>query len=423
MALKIACQGLPDGQCPSMRCDSSVHNTIYDLFLCNDCERSREIMASNKKQGSATTDNSSTSGTLGRDMRASTIANTKAASANKSKAKANQAPSTPVSPLVTLTTKSPTQNANKSKSDNNTNNAKSNADQAGDRDRGDDIINGDYQKQIDTLKQQVELLTTQLNFVLSFIGITDQSISTIQQSVAVITNSKLVNGDDTTYDTPTEATTMQLSKPTMYYSTAVRQPATTRSHHSTLKESIVAAVYIDQSVKNRRASTIIVSGLQSTPASDDQSLFAGLCENEFGFRPDITTTKRLGQHRPGKIQPLLVALRHIDQAKQLVDSAKILRQSSDPTVKANVYINRNLTKAEADAAFQIREHRRQTALQRRVQQPSSIIADNKHHSGVGEISTLSYQATAPTSVLNADAAEFSASVPSPSLGDNVVSKN
>ena len=35
----MAYQGLPYKPCPKMRCDNTVLNTIYDLFLCGDCER------------------------------------------------------------------------------------------------------------------------------------------------------------------------------------------------------------------------------------------------------------------------------------------------------------------------------------------------------------------------------------------------
>jgi hypothetical protein len=38
----MACQGLPDRPCLWLRCDTSVHDTIYDLFLCNKCEKTRD---------------------------------------------------------------------------------------------------------------------------------------------------------------------------------------------------------------------------------------------------------------------------------------------------------------------------------------------------------------------------------------------
>ena len=40
------CQGRPDGECPLGKRDSSVKNTIYDLFLCPDCIKFREDAAS-----------------------------------------------------------------------------------------------------------------------------------------------------------------------------------------------------------------------------------------------------------------------------------------------------------------------------------------------------------------------------------------
>lgn len=40
------CQGRPDGQCPFGKRDSSVKNTLYDLFLCPDCVKYREDAAS-----------------------------------------------------------------------------------------------------------------------------------------------------------------------------------------------------------------------------------------------------------------------------------------------------------------------------------------------------------------------------------------
>jgi hypothetical protein len=54
---------------------------------------------------------------------------------------------------------------------------------------------------------------------------------------------------------------------------------------------------------------------------------------------------------------------------QLVDKAKQLRRSSDPVIRETVYIDPNLTRAEAAAAYQVRVRRR-TELQRRNKQPN-----------------------------------------------------
>jgi hypothetical protein len=48
-----------------------------------------------------------------------------------------------------------------------------------------------------------------------------------------------------------------------------------------------------------------------------------------------------------KIQPLLVYCKHADEVKEIINSAKMLRRSSDPVIRNSVFINHNLTKAEA----------------------------------------------------------------------------
>jgi len=128
---------------------------------------------------------------------------------------------------------------------------------------------------------------------------------------------------------------------------------------TTLKESIVTAVYVDQSIKNSRSSTVIVTGLQPSHVTSDKLLFTNLCDTELGSKPSIVLTKRLGQSQPDRTQPLLVVLEDAKSAQQLIKSAKQLRSSTNAEVKAHVLLNPNLTKAEAEAAFLIREHRRQ----------------------------------------------------------------
>ena len=135
----------------------------------------------------------------------------------------------------------------------------------------------------------------------------------------------------------------------------------------TLQESLLTAVYIDQSNQKRRSSSLIVSGLQPNNSKSDSLLFSQLVLNEFGLQPDITYIKRLGQPLPEKTRPLLVALRSIDQTQQIIKSARKLRQSENSLVRDGVYISPNLTKAEAAAAYQLRTQRRQAA-QRRAQQ-------------------------------------------------------
>ena len=137
---------------------------------------------------------------------------------------------------------------------------------------------------------------------------------------------------------------------------AVKQTA---SCPTTARAAAVTAVYVEQTVKKRRASSLIVSGLPIVNSATDVQQFTSLCQSEFGIQPDIVTVKRLGSVRPGRVQPLLVALRTDDAASHILSRAKNLRQSADDYVKNNVYVNPNLTRAEASAAYLLRQKRRQ----------------------------------------------------------------
>jgi len=127
-------------------------------------------------------------------------------------------------------------------------------------------------------------------------------------------------------------------------------------------QSLIAAVYVDQSEQKRRESSLIVSGLQESKTQTDKLIFTNLCSEEFNMQPDIVITKRLGRAQPTKIRPLLIVTRKTDEAQHLIAVAKQLRKSSNLTVRNNVFINRNLTKAEAEAAYCVRVQRRQAAV-------------------------------------------------------------
>jgi hypothetical protein len=121
-------------------------------------------------------------------------------------------------------------------------------------------------------------------------------------------------------------------------------------------------MYVDQSLKRRRESSLIVTGL--AVGRPDTELFASLCLAEFAIKPDVVSAKRLGHSQTDKVQPLLIYLKQPDQAQQLINSAKRLRHSSEPAVRDRVFINQNLTKAEAAAAYQLRVQRRRAMLRR-----------------------------------------------------------
>ena len=111
--------------------------------------------------------------------------------------------------------------------------------------------------------------------------------------------------------------------------------------------------------------SLIVTGLPPMNGKDDKNLFVDLCSSELKLTPDAVSVKRLGHAQPDKIQPLLVYCKQADEAKQIIKSAKMLRRSSDPLIRNSVFINHNLTKAEAAAAYQMRVQRRLVLQQRK----------------------------------------------------------
>ena len=105
----------------------------------------------------------------------------------------------------------------------------------------------------------------------------------------------------------------------------------------------------------------MISGLSPDNAKGDNELVVELCRSEFSVDVDITSAKRVGKTHDLKPQLLTVNLKTEAEAQNIIRSARQLRKSHDSYVKANVYINANLTPAEAKASYELRQRRRQAA--------------------------------------------------------------
>jgi hypothetical protein len=114
------------------------------------------------------------------------------------------------------------------------------------------------------------------------------------------------------------------------------------------KEDAIAAVYVDIARKSRRESNIIVCGLQQSSTETDIQLVHNLRSAELGTQPDIVHAKRLGRIVTGKTQPLLVAIRDAEEAKNMIRNARDLRHSTNSEVENNVYTNPNLTAVDGE---------------------------------------------------------------------------
>lgn len=231
--------------------------------------------------------------------------------------------------------------------------------------------------EIRTQRGIISMLQQQLRSVLSVLGIAEQDILLISDES---------KATEKTISSQTDVAQRSDDQPTWNQKTANAQPPKEpnqpeqkkpRKLVTNFQQSLIAAVYVDQSEQKRRESSLIVSGLQESKSESDKLVFTNLCETEFRMKPDIVSTKRLGRFQPTKIRPLLIVTRKADQAQHLIKKAKHLRKSSHKTVRESVFINRNLTKAEAEAAFCLRVQRRQMAAHHADNSIRSANVDNQ----------------------------------------------
>ena len=117
-------------------------------------------------------------------------------------------------------------------------------------------------------------------------------------------------------------------------------------------------MYVEQINKERRANSFVISGLTAVDSKSDADLVKQLCQEEFGLSVDVMSSRRIGQPTLTKPRHLLVYIRSRDQAQTIIQTARRLRKSASSSIRTQVFINPNLTKAEAKAQYQLRQQRR-----------------------------------------------------------------
>jgi len=285
----------------------------------------------------------------------------------------------------------------------------------------------------------INKLTTRLEFVMSFLGINDPDQMNISHSKS--TNPSNNAGGSLSWPLLQSTSNQQPagSVDPSARSTNVSAASAAASGRSAqrppnLIDNILSAVYADKNEKERRAKSVVVTGLADQSNVTDKDLFHNICSSQFGIDLQIINCKRLGSTVEGRIQPLLVMLPSAQTASELVTMSKSLSRSTNVSLRS-MYINHNLTRAEARSAYELRCQRRTAAQRRQEQQqqqeqaqqaqqqvqqqqsqqlPDNINGDNTtNHStqSVGNTSTQSSSSTsnlhnAPGCQLRPSAAEF-----------------
>lgn len=166
-----------------------------------------------------------------------------------------------------------------------------------------------------------------------------------------------------------------------------------------LRQAVATAVYRDVKEHERRARNIVLNGVPPVNGRDDAQTVSALLEREFGTRPDMIRCRRLGKPQPAKIQPVLVVLRSDDAADYYINRAKLLRQSTDEQTSRSVFINRDETRAEAQASYVARCERRRRAADRANRMLGAAAVSTASHPPIADLAASS---SSSVSMMNVD---------------------
>jgi len=223
-------------------------------------------------------------------------------------------------------------------------------------------------KEIVELRGTIHQLQAKVDFLLSFIGVTQPtatSSGTMSTSLAGGSQPGPTNDPNVdSSDAPDHLTGGSGSSGQVTFADIARRSRPPTLNPS-LQQAVVSAVYSDLAEHDRRARNIIINGLSTADGGSDKQRVESLLNDEFATSVEVVRCRRIGRQQPARVQPLLAVLPSASDADYLIRNARRLRSSTNPTVRESVYINADLTKAEAHAAYQRRCRRRgMTAVHR-----------------------------------------------------------
>jgi len=141
----------------------------------------------------------------------------------------------------------------------------------------------------------------------------------------------------------------------------------------------ITAAAVESTVLNtsndlkRRKQNLIITGLPETDGDGDtdhdEQLFLKLCEDHLPVKPLPVrhSARRLGMKTDDRPRRLLIKLQSEDSVKAVISAAKSLHHSDDEYVRQSVYINADLSPAEAKLAYKKRKRRREQIVRRQAE--------------------------------------------------------
>ena len=259
--------------------------------------------------------------------------------------------------------------------------------------RGDELEAQLKQQQavMKSLEQKIDFLVGQLQRVCDFLGLSavGQSVQSntplpVHQTGAcsviadvLPTGAELANSDTLI------TLNSQHQKPKANPQQQQQQRHQDNQDNQTIKDIVFEAIFKESNDRAKRAKSVIISGIQVSAEFHDNDLVRQLIRSEFNFdfAPSELNCRRPGDKTPEHIQPLLVTLPSSEDAAWLVASAKQLRNSQSSWIRDNVFINRNLSRAERRLAYEQRCKRR---AKQQSGQDGPTPTDSNHLAGHSE---------------------------------------
>ena len=117
----------------------------------------------------------------------------------------------------------------------------------------------------------------------------------------------------------------------------------------------------EKDAKTQRARNVVITGLQTSHDVSDSKLVETFCEQYLTVKPRVVRVRRVGNNSSNSATKLCVTLDSEETAHDLLESAAILRRSSDSNIR-KIYFNPDLTKAQATEAYKRRCEKRAQRL-------------------------------------------------------------
>jgi len=198
---------------------------------------------------------------------------------------------------------------------------------------------------ITSLKKEVAELKAQVDFLLNFFNLKEVNILSDESDQGQSTKSSQRTAASNSAENSTISTApiAVQSRP---------KPAQVLS--APLRQAVLSAVYGDLSAKNNRSTNVVISGVAPESTRADKDIVVDLIARELHIQPTVRGCKRLGKPTPDRIQLLCATLSSTVEVDQVLGSAKFLRSSTQQYIRDRVFISRDLTRAEAQAAYENR---------------------------------------------------------------------